>query len=91
MTTVAWTLFDLAATLPQRALERAIDQAEIQPRFDLPSLTAPVRAHPGRAGAAKLRAALNEPTALTRSELEERLLEICRRHGIPGSPSERHG
>jgi very-short-patch-repair endonuclease len=83
VTTVAWTLFDLAATRPQRALERAIDQAEIQDLLDLPSLAALVCAHPGRAGAAKLRAALNEPTALTRSALEERMLEICRRHGLP--------
>jgi hypothetical protein len=40
VTTVAWTLFDLAATMPRRALERAMDGAEVQHLLDLSALDA---------------------------------------------------
>jgi very-short-patch-repair endonuclease len=83
VTAVAWTLLDLAATLPRRALEKAIDQAEIQHLLDLSSLDALARAHPRRPGVGKLRAALDEPATPTRSELEDRMLEICRADRLP--------
>jgi very-short-patch-repair endonuclease len=83
VTTPERTILDLAATLPKRALERAIDQAEIQRLLDPASLDALVRAHAGRPGTAKLKAALMAPQALTRSELEERMLAICREHALP--------
>ena len=82
VTTPAQTVLDLAATLPQRALERAIDQAEIQ-HLDLSSLDALISAHPRRPGATRLRRALEEPATLTRSELEEQMLAICRAHDLP--------
>ena len=37
VTSPAWTLLDLAAVLERRALERALDQAEIQRRLPLPA------------------------------------------------------
>jgi very-short-patch-repair endonuclease/predicted transcriptional regulator of viral defense system len=79
VTTVARTLLDLAATLPRRALERALDEAEVHELYDLSSLDAMARAHAGERGARALTEALDEdaePT-LTDSELEELMLALC--------------
>jgi very-short-patch-repair endonuclease len=84
VTTVARTLLDLAATLPNRALERALDQAEIHDLYDLVSLDAMARAHRGERGAAALRRAIDEdgePT-LTDSELEELMVALCHEHQL---------
>ena len=86
VTTPARTLLDLAATLSSRALERALDQAEIQRLTDYPALEALARARPRHRGAAKLRAALvthAAGTTLTKSDLEERMLALCRANGLP--------
>jgi very-short-patch-repair endonuclease/predicted transcriptional regulator of viral defense system len=80
VTTVARTLLDLAATLSHRALERALDEAEVQQLYDRTSLVAMARAHAGERGARALTQALDEdadPT-LTDSELEELMLALCR-------------
>ncbi len=86
VTTPSRTLLDLAEVVPRRALERALDESEHLRLFDLRALRAAVVANPGRIGAARLAAALLEHmagTTLTRSELEERFLELCRRHRLP--------
>jgi very-short-patch-repair endonuclease len=86
VTTPGRTVLDLAATLSERALERALDHAEIQPLTDYPALNAIARAHPGHRGARKLTEMLRRHhagTTLTRSELEERFLELCRHSGVP--------
>jgi predicted transcriptional regulator of viral defense system len=80
VTTPARTLLDLAGTLSRRQLERALDQAEYLD-LDLRGL-APRQ---GRRGGALLRAVLashEAGTTWTRSELEERMLALCRRGGI---------
>ena len=85
-TTPSRTLLELAAILPRRPLERALDQAEIRQLTDYPALDALARAHRGHHGATKLIQALQEHhagTTLTKSELEERFLSLCRRHGLP--------
>jgi very-short-patch-repair endonuclease len=85
VTTPARTLLDLAATLPRRALERAVDQTEVLRLFDLTALAATVSAHQGRPGAPLLGAVLEQHSAgstLTRSELEERFLRFCAARGI---------
>jgi very-short-patch-repair endonuclease len=85
VTTPARTLLDLAASLPRRALERALDQAEILELFDLRALRTTIDAHRGERGAGALQAALEEHiagTTLTKSELEERMLALCRTHGL---------
>jgi predicted transcriptional regulator of viral defense system len=85
VTTPARTLLDLAATLSRRALERALDEAEIHGLYDLRALEAIVNAHRQERGAAKLRQALDldgDP-ALTKSELEELMLALCHEHGLP--------
>jgi very-short-patch-repair endonuclease/predicted transcriptional regulator of viral defense system len=86
VTTPARTLLDLASSLPRRALERALDQAEVLELFDLHELRAAVDRHRGERGAGRLAGALDEHTAgttLTKSKLEERMLAICDRHGLP--------
>jgi very-short-patch-repair endonuclease/predicted transcriptional regulator of viral defense system len=85
VTTVARTLLDLAATSSPRALERALDEAEIQQLYDRTSLAALARAHAGERGARALMQALDrdgEPT-LTDSELEELMLALCNEHELP--------
>jgi len=86
VTTPARTILDLAATLPRRPLERLLDRAESARLTDVVALDALARAHPGHHGAKKLLDALHDHapgTTLTRSELEERFLELCRDHGLP--------
>jgi hypothetical protein len=91
VTTPARTLLDLAATLTRRQLERALDQAEVLELLDARSLDAVARAHPNHHGTTSLSAALqahHPGTTLTRSELEEAMLALCRAHDLPG-PAER--
>jgi very-short-patch-repair endonuclease len=86
VTTPARTLLDLAAILDRRRLHRALDQTEILELTDYPALDAIARSHASHKGASKLRRALTEHTAgtaLTRSDLEERFLALCRGHGLP--------
>jgi predicted transcriptional regulator of viral defense system len=85
VTTPARTLLDLAATLTPRALERALDEAEIKQLYDRTSLDALARAHAGERGAAALKRAIDDdgdPT-VTDSELEELMLALCDEHGLP--------
>ena len=85
VTTPARTLLDLAAILTPRALERALDEAEVKQLYDRTSLDALARAHAGERGARALTQALDEdgePT-LTDSELEELMLALCADHDLP--------
>ena len=82
-TTVARTLLDLAATEPRRVVERAIEEAELRRTLDGIPIEAAMR-H-GRPGVRQLRAILEEHapgTTITRSDLEEAFLALCRREGI---------
>jgi predicted transcriptional regulator of viral defense system len=86
-TSVARTLLDLAEVVNARTLERAIDQAEVRRLLDMRAIDDVLaRGGGGRRGAAALRGVLAElrlGTTLTRSELEERLLAICREAALP--------
>jgi predicted transcriptional regulator of viral defense system len=85
-TRVARTLLDLAEVVSRRQLERACDQAELLQLFDLRAVEDVLSRADGRRGAATLRAVLAEHaigTTLTRNDLEERFLAICREAGIP--------
>jgi very-short-patch-repair endonuclease len=78
-TSVARTILDVADHLSPRALERVVDQAEVQRLFDMRAMDDVLARSAGRRGAAKLRAVLavqHEP-ALTMSEIEELMLAIC--------------
>lgn len=70
-TSVARTLVDLADVLPERALRRVIERAEVLRILD-------VRDLPGRR---KIRVAA-EPH-FTRTELERRMLDLVRAHRLP--------
>jgi very-short-patch-repair endonuclease len=83
VTSAARTILDLAATLPD---DRALDRAEVLRLTDVRRLVALAEAHPGHHGAGRLRRALAEHTpgtTLTRSDLEERMLVLCRTRGLP--------
>ena len=86
VTSPARTLLDLAAILDERGLERALDRAELLELTDYPALDALARARPGHHGSGRLRKALRSHdagTTITKSELEELFLALCRRYGLP--------
>lgn len=86
VTTPARTLVDLAEVVPRRALERALDEAEHGLRLDWRTLTDVLDRHPARTGAARIRAILAEHeigSTRSRSALEESVLALCDRHGLP--------
>lgn len=81
VTTVARTLLDLAAVVRRRAVERALDQAEILELFDLNALNDQLDRNPHHPGAPTLKAVLEQHTAgttVTWSHLEELCLEVTR-------------
>jgi len=84
-TSLARTAVDLADVVDRRSVERFLEQAEIQHRFDLITLQSQLSRHPTRRGVpvvAAILAELVEPR-LTRSELEERFLALVREAGLP--------
>jgi predicted transcriptional regulator of viral defense system len=86
VTTPARTLLDLAARIPRRELERAMDEAERLKLCTEEDLDEMVRAHFGRAGAGALRALLDEHRAgstATRNDFEELFLSLSREYGLP--------
>jgi hypothetical protein len=86
ITTVARTALDLAAVVPRRTVERALDQAEILEVFDLGALTDQLDRNPRHPGAAVLKSVLDEHavgSTETWSELEELALEATRTAGVP--------
>jgi very-short-patch-repair endonuclease len=86
ITTVPRTLFDLAAVLPQRQLERAINEAEVLHLWDELSLDHLLYRYPRHKGNQAIRAALQQRrqgSTATRSALEEMFLALTDAAGIP--------
>jgi putative AbiEi antitoxin of type IV toxin-antitoxin system/uncharacterized protein DUF559 len=86
VTTPARTVLDLAVKLGGRPLEKVLDRTELLELADYPALRAMARAHPSHRGAPELLRTLNTHhagTTLTKSELEERFLALCRAHNLP--------
>src|SRR3954470_4772553 len=86
VTTPARTALDLAASLSERELQRVLDEAQVRRLATVSALVAVAEAHRGHPGRGGLRRALPDHTpgtTLTRSELEERFLALCRDHGLP--------
>jgi very-short-patch-repair endonuclease len=84
VTTPMRTLADLADTLPQRHLEKALEQAHALRLLDVAAIDA-LHA-PGRRGPRRLQQLVRHHHAehtRTRSELEDALLALCDRSGIP--------
>jgi hypothetical protein len=86
ITTVPRTLFDLAAALPERQLERALNEAEVRRRWDELSLDRLLHRYPRHPGNRAVRAVLHKRrlgATFTRSELEERFLALIDAAGLP--------
>ena len=84
-TTLARTLLDISEDGTRREVERAIDRAEQQQILDTVAIDDVLARADGRRGAKLLRAVLDEHRAgstLTRTELEEAFLAICRAAGL---------
>lgn len=86
VTTPARTLLDLAVVLSRRRLERAVDEAERLRLCGASELANLLASRQGRTGAVALAAVLAEHqigSTLTRSQLEEAFLSLCRDHDLP--------
>lgn len=85
-TTLARTLLDICEDATRREVERALDVAEQQRLLDIRAIDDVLTRANGRRGAKLLRTVLAEHRAestLTRNELEEAFLAICRAAGVP--------
>jgi very-short-patch-repair endonuclease len=85
VTTVARTLFDLAAA-KSRHLDRAFREAEYRQLADEAGLAELLRRYPGRRGTARIRNALADAATSTgrlRSDLEREFLTFLRRCRLP--------
>jgi hypothetical protein len=78
------TIFDLAAILKMRPLERALHEAEVSGLTDRVSLPMLLERYPGRRGTRNLQALLEspEPVGLTQNDFEEAFLALVGAHGI---------
>jgi very-short-patch-repair endonuclease len=86
VTTVPRTLFDLAALLNPRQLERALNEAEVLRLWDELSLHDLLHRYPRRPGAKNVRAVLHARRAgptITKSDLEVFFLTFADRFGLP--------
>jgi len=79
------TVFDLAAVLDARGLERAFHEAEVREVRDRVSLPMLLERYPGRRGSKNLRALLGspEPVGFTRNDFEEAFAALIDAHGLP--------
>jgi AbiEi antitoxin C-terminal domain/Protein of unknown function (DUF559) len=86
VTTVPRTLIDLAEPVPERSVQRALDEAELLRVFDRHAIEAAIERNRGRPGAATVRRLLTTHAAgstRTASDLEECFLSLCRAAGRP--------
>jgi hypothetical protein len=85
VTSVFRTIFDLAAVVDKRTLERALHEAEVQELRDRVSLPMLLERYPGRRGARNLRTLLGspEPVGWTRNDFEEAFLALVDAYGLP--------
>src|SRR3954454_5387046 len=86
VTSVARTLLDRGAVVPYGGVERAFDQAVVANRLDFGDVQRVLHEGAARPGAATLRAVAGRDaagTTLTETDLEELLLAIVRRAGLP--------
>jgi very-short-patch-repair endonuclease len=78
------TLVDLAAKLPERQLEAAVNEADVRDVIDPEALLSALDAMPGRRGVRRLRRLLERATfTLTDSELERLFLRLVKAAGLP--------
>jgi uncharacterized protein DUF559/putative AbiEi antitoxin of type IV toxin-antitoxin system len=82
VTSVARTLFDLAAAVPLGQLGRAVREVEARRLWDRLSLQDLLVRHPRRRGAAAIRGLLDGEAYVTRSEFEDRLFALLGAAGV---------
>jgi very-short-patch-repair endonuclease len=85
VTSIARTLLDLAAVLPDRRLEQSLALALDRAGVTTDELHNLIARYPRRPGTPRLRGILtaDEPPAMTRSEAEERFLALARTAQLP--------
>jgi hypothetical protein len=87
VTSVAFTLLDLAAVLRPHQLRRAVEASERLELFDLREVETALAADPGRPGSPALLALLadmkDHGVTRTRSEVEALFLQLCVDHDLP--------
>jgi predicted transcriptional regulator of viral defense system len=85
VTTVARTLMDLAAVLPRRAVERALDHAAQREVLDLTRVYDVIDRNRHSKGARRLKRILADYLldAPTENNFEELFLKLCRDHNLP--------
>ncbi len=78
------TVFDLAAVLDLRGLERSWHEAEVRGLRDRVSLPMLLERYPGRRGSRNLRALLEspEPVGFTRNDFEEAFVALVDTYGV---------
>jgi very-short-patch-repair endonuclease len=83
--TPARTLLDLASSMPERALDRLVEEAQVQLLLTRDELLRTVAEGAGRPGVRKLEAIVGSPhePAFTRSEAERRLVQLVKAAGLP--------
>ncbi len=85
VTSLFRAIFDLAAVVSKREVERAFHETEVKQLTSRVSLPELLRRHPGRRGAATVRAILasREPAGITQNDFEEVFVEFLDRYGFP--------
>lgn len=82
VTTLARTLLDLADTLPDRALARAVNDAQLKQRSVKHQLAALIARSPGR-NTSRLRRFVEDTGSPTRSVFEDAFVACVEHHGLP--------
>jgi very-short-patch-repair endonuclease len=87
VTSVAWTLLDLASVLRPHQLRRAVEESERLELFDLAAVQKALAADPARPGSPALLALLadmkDHGVTRTRSDVEALMLHLCIEHNLP--------
>jgi very-short-patch-repair endonuclease len=85
VTSVARTLLDLADVLDERQLEKVWEEADRLGLLEMRAVEDVCARSPGRRGLKPLRRLAEEARApeFGRSPLEDRLVDLCREHGLP--------
>lgn len=83
VTAVARTLLDLADVVTPQVLRRALREAYVKRLTSEPQLSSVISGARGRHGAPRLAALISPGLVATRSELEDRVLDLLRSNGLP--------
>jgi very-short-patch-repair endonuclease len=86
VTTVERTILDLTLVLAARKVRRAFGQADVLRLLDFAEVDRLITTHPNRRGTrifAAIAAEHRPDRPLSRSDFEDRMAELCDRHGLP--------